>query len=703
MGRIILCFAIVLIMACPGWAEAYQLVSVSAKNDTLRDVVTKLAKDIGAEAVFGNSVNGEVTIELRDVTAKQALQQILALQEKELRFKFLKHPRLRIVVAPPDELARICEIQRNRFRMEYLLEDAPAAIVLEYLKKEYEEVKFTVHPKMNGFYATGSSEDLIQIKRDLQSLDSVPEPPPPPLRESIPPKYSNINKLKGHLSSPRPSLTASTTSPSTSSNLAVLQTMVLPTNELMRESYSHPGETSYRSVQDYPLSTFSIDVDTASYANVRRFLNAGQLPPPTAVRVEEMLNYFSYDYPQPERDVPFSLTTELSDCPWSTNHLLRVGIQGRCPDDKNIPPRNLVFLLDVSGSMSSNNKLPLVKRCLQLLVSTLGEQDRVAIVVYAGREALHLQSTSGDQKELLKKSIESLRAGGSTNGSAGIQLAYKVANENFRKGAINRVILCTDGDVNVGLTGSSLISLIEEKREGGTFLSVLGFGTGNIKDDSMEKLADTGNGNYAYIDSLREGQKVLIREAGSTLETIAKDVKLQIEFNPRKVHSYRLIGYENRRLENEDFSNDKKDAGELGAGHNVTALYELKTVGKPRRSALRYQNTRTTTAKADGREIALIKLRYKPPNENESELLEFPISKNPVGFGNASRDLRFAAAVASFGMLLRDSEHRGGATLAKVKKWARESLGDDRTGDRHEFLELVEQASTLKATTSSID
>lgn len=511
-----------------------------------------------------------------------------------------------------------------------------------------------------------------------QATLSASKPPAPPAREMSRPR------------SPAPTGLAVRGSGSHSSGIGRGE-------GIEAESYESAGETGFREVSQRPLSTFSIDVDTASYANLRRFLKSGQLPPANAVRVEEMINYFSYDYPQPKGDVPFSVTTELSDCPWNAkNQLLRVGLQGRRTETKNMPPRNLVFLLDVSGSMMAPDKLPLVKRSMQLLLSTMGKQDRVAVVVYAGRKGLALPSTTCDQKNLISEKLEMLQAGGSTHGSAGIQLAYEVARENFQKDAINRVILCTDGDFNVGLTGGSLVSLIEKEREAGIFLTVLGFGTGNIKDDTMESLADKGNGNYAYIDSLLEAQKVLVRESGSTLETIAKDVKLQIEFNPKRVHSYRLVGYENRRLEDEDFANDKKDAGELGAGHDVTALYELVTEGKTESPPLRYQNKPGTTDKADGKELALVKLRYKPPTGDVSKLLEIPVSAQATAFSQATPDTRFAASVAAFGMILHNSEFKGKADLAQVLQWAQESKGEDPDGDRHEFLKLVELATSLQ-------
>ncbi|MGE0490171.1 MAG: von Willebrand factor type A domain-containing protein [Vulcanimicrobiota bacterium] len=468
--------------------------------------------------------------------------------------------------------------------------------------------------------------------------------------------------------------------------------------EFNTESYDYVGETGYREVAKRPLSTFSIDVDTASYANLRRFLNDGNKPPKDAVRIEELVNYFSYDYPEPQGPVPFAVNTELSECPWNADHqLLRIGLQGRRIKEGATPPRNLVFLIDISGSMQSPDKLPLLQRALGLLVKKLDDQDRIAIVVYAGAEGLALPSTSGDQQETIEAVINNLRAGGSTNGADGITLAYQVARENFKPGAINRVILATDGDFNVGITDrGSLERLIEQERESGVFLTVLGFGTGNLKDSTMEQLADKGNGNYAYIDSLMEGQKVLVREAGSTLVTIAKDVKLQVEFNPTQVSSYRLVGYENRRLEDEDFDNDKKDAGELGAGHSVTALYELVPAGKPGQDQpLRYQSARQPN-QAHADELAQVKLRYKLPDEDTSRVMAIPIKERLLAFEQASLDHRFATAVAAFGMVMRESEHKGSAELGKVANWASESVGRDRSGDRHEFVRLVELARSLE-------
>lgn len=465
------------------------------------------------------------------------------------------------------------------------------------------------------------------------------------------------------------------------------------------EEYSAINESGFRVARLEPLSTFSIDVDTASYSNLRRMLMQGQLPPRDAVRIEEMLNYFTYDYPEPSNE-PFSVTTELADCPWNTKHrLLQVGIQGRRIDTSDMPPNNLVFLLDVSGSMQSPDKLPLLVSSMRLLVDTMRPQDRVAIVTYAGAEGLLLPSTSGRDKGLILNALSSLEAGGSTAGAAGIRLAYKVAREQFDPRANNRVILATDGDFNVGVSSEAeLQAMIERERNSGVFLSVLGFGTGNIKDNKMETLADRGNGNYAYIDSIREARKVLVEQMGGTLLTIAKDVKIQIEFNPEKVGAYRLIGYENRLLANEDFNDDLKDAGELGAGHSVTALYEIVPAGLESSvasvDALRYQKTAATNT-AFGAELMQLKLRYKEPAGSRSRLISRTVLDRHQSVMAASANLRFAAAVAQAGMLLRDSEHRGQSSWASALALAQSARGADREGYRSEFLELVERARTL--------
>jgi Ca-activated chloride channel homolog len=470
-----------------------------------------------------------------------------------------------------------------------------------------------------------------------------------------------------------------------------------PLGQHNTEAYSRINDNTFRFVQQEPLSTFSVDVDTASYSNVRRFLNTGAMPPPDAVRTEELMNYFRFDYPDPRDGEPFSVTTEIAACPWNkTRKLALVGIQARRVDAENAPPRNLVLLIDVSGSMMSPDKLPLVRTALRMLVDTLNGRDRVAIVVYAGASGVVLPATPGDQKERIHQAIAQLEAGGSTNGGEGIKLAYTIAQEGFIKGGINRVILATDGDFNVGVTSEGeLVRLIEQKREAGVFLSILGVGTGNLKDSTMEALADKGNGNYAYLDSLHEARKVLVAEAGSTLVTVAKDVKIQIEFNPAHVTAYRLIGYENRLLRHDEFNDDKKDAGEIGAGHTVTALYEVVPPGArldlPGVDPLKYQAPAQPLADATG-ELMTVKLRYKQPDGETSRLIAVTV-KN--GDGPVTDNVGFASAVAAFGMLLRKSEHRGTATYADTIALARRHRGRDESGYRAEFIRLVELADAL--------
>lgn len=470
------------------------------------------------------------------------------------------------------------------------------------------------------------------------------------------------------------------------------------------ESYALVNENSFKDVLKNPLSTFSIDVDTASYANVRRFLGNGALPPADAVRIEEMINYFTYEYPQPTGSEPFSFTTELTDAPWNRgNKLLMIGLQGKQIAMDEAPPANLVFLVDVSGSMNQPNKLPLLIRSFKMLVGQLRAHDRVAIVVYAGQAGLVLPSTSGRDKERIIDALDSLRAGGSTAGGAGIKLAYRMAEENFVKHGNNRVILATDGDFNVGASSDAEMErLIEEKRESGVFLSVLGFGMGNYKDSKMQKLADRGNGNYAYIDSLLEARKVLVSQFGGTLLTIAKDVKLQVEFNPAQVASYRLIGYEKRVLETEDFTNDAKDAGELGSGHTVTALYEIVPAdgAETPRQDLAYQTvTMKDSARKKG-ELATIRFRYKKPHENRSIEIVRTIPAKAEPFDRAGSNIRFAAAVAEWGMLLRDSDHKGTATYGQVLAIARQAQGQDTEGYRAEFIKLVELSEMLDMKTT---
>ena len=473
------------------------------------------------------------------------------------------------------------------------------------------------------------------------------------------------------------------------------------------ESYSRIDDNPFLRAAQNPLSTFSVDVDTASYANVRRFLmSQHMLPPPDAVRIEELINYFVYDYPAPSEGEPhpFSVDVEVARCPWNADHrLAKIGIKGREIERDARSQSNLVFLLDVSGSMNSPDKLPLLKRAMQMLVNELGENDRVAIAVYASAEGLALPSTRCDQKEPILAALEELQAGGSTAGGAGIQLAYQVAADNFIPGGTNRVILCTDGDFNVGLSDEGqLTRLIEEKAKTGVFLSVLGFGTGNYQDSKMETLADRGNGNYAYLDSLNEARKVLVEQMGGTLVTIAKDVKIQVDFNPSQVGAYRLIGYENRLLAAEDFEDDTKDAGEIGAGHVVTALYELVPTDKvgdlPSTPESRYVASAEPVEGNLSEELLTVKLRYKAPDGDESTPIELPVIDRGAEYAEATDDYQFASAVAAFGMLLRDSPHQGTASFDAVLELAQGGMGDDPGGYRAEFLELVRTARDLSRT-----
>jgi len=470
---------------------------------------------------------------------------------------------------------------------------------------------------------------------------------------------------------------------------------------LDREGYSYINETDFLEAKENPLSTFSIDVDTASYSNLRRFLiDMKRLPPKDAIRIEEMVNYFTYDYPQPKGEDPFSVTIEVNDCPWNKGHKLAlVGLQGKIEKMDNLPPSNLVFLLDVSGSMGDRNKLALIQQVFPLLVKNLRAQDTVSVVTYAGDSAVVLDSVSGDHKETINNAIAALRSGGCTAGANGIKAAYGLAMKNFAANGNNRVILATDGDFNVGVTSDGeLTRMIEEYRENGVYLTVLGFGAGNYQDAKMEQLADKGNGNFAYIDNLSEGKKVFANQLTGTLYTIAKDVKLQIEFNPGKVKAYRLVGYENRMLKKEDFNNDKKDAGELGAGHTVTALYELvmadskEEFGKV--DALKYVATKLSGSD----EVMTVKLRYKPPKENVSKLITQTVEKIS---GNESENFRFASAVAECGMLLRDSKFRANASYGEVIARAKAAKGRDDEGYRAEFIRMVETAEMLSAQNSA--
>lgn len=471
------------------------------------------------------------------------------------------------------------------------------------------------------------------------------------------------------------------------------------------EEYDPISENSFHNVSADPLSTFSIDVDAASYSNVRRYLKSNQLPPEGAVRIEEMINYFSYPYPQPGDKHPFSINTELSDCPWNKEHkLVMIGLQGKKIPAENLPPSNLVFLIDVSGSMQSPLKLPLVKSSMKLLIEQLREEDKISIVVYAGNAGLVLPATSGSHKTKIREAIDALEAGGSTAGGEGIKLAYKIARGNFVNGGNNRVILCTDGDFNVGASSNDEMErLIEKERESGVFLTVLGYGMGNYKDSKMQILADKGNGNHAYIDGINEAKKVLVNEFGGTLFTIAKDVKLQVEFNPGKVQGYRLVGYENRMLQKEEFNDDRKDAGDLGSGHTVTALYEIIPVGVKSEflksvDPLKYQGAPGKTNNASFHDEWLtVKFRYKVPDGEKSVLLDHAVLDKGLPFLQTSENFRFAASVAEFGMLLRNSAFKGSSSFNHVFKTAKAAKGTDAEGYRKEFLALVRKASALKS------
>lgn len=470
------------------------------------------------------------------------------------------------------------------------------------------------------------------------------------------------------------------------------------------ESYQKLVENSFTKAKGAPLSTLSVDVDTASYTNVRRFLTDGQLPPADAVRLEEMVNYFRYDDVAPDHNSehPFSVTTEVGACPWNPEHrLLRVGLQGALPVDDTRPRCNLVFLLDVSGSMDEANKLPLLKDSLRLLVQNLTENDSVSIVTYAGQAQLHMERTHGENREALNAAIDRLAAEGSTNGESGIELAYKLAEEGFIEGGVNRVLLATDGDFNVGQSSDDAMEqLIVEKAKTGVHLSVLGYGTGNLKDSKLETLSGKGNGNYAYIDSLREAKRVLVDELASTLETIAKDVKLQVDFNPSQVASYRLLGYENRALAAQDFQDDTKDAGEIGAGHHVTALYEIvpalpTTLEGVEPSKYQAPPAQVDATVIDSGELCEVRLRYKAPDGDESTEFRVAVTDEGTSFEDLSDDSRFAAAVAGFGMILRGSPHRGHASLDLVASWALSALGEDYGGYRTELCDLIGRARQL--------
>lgn len=468
------------------------------------------------------------------------------------------------------------------------------------------------------------------------------------------------------------------------------------------ETYANIAENGFTTVSASPLSTFSVDVDAASYSNVRRFINGGQLPPADAVRIEEMVNYFKYDLAGPAGDNPVAIHTELSSAPWNASHrLLRIGLKAKTIEPKNLPPSNLVFLIDVSGSMNEPNKLPLVKSSMKMLVEQLRGKDRVAIVVYAGNAGLVLPSTAGDEKNTINDAIDNLSAGGSTAGGAGLKLAYKIARENFMPKGNNRIVMATDGDFNVGPSSDGdMEQLITRERDSKVAISIMGFGMGNYKDSKMETLADKGNGNYAYIDNITEAQKAFVTEFGGTLFTVAKDVKIQVEFNPAKVQAYRLLGYEDRLLAKEDFNNDKKDAGDMGSGHTVTALYEVVPAGvkddyPATVDPLKYQQTAPARVSPSSDEMMTIKFRYKKPESLESKMSQVAIKDEPKDIRVTTADFRFAAAVAEFGMLLRESQFKQGSTYEQVISLAKDAKGPDEDGYRSEFVRLAKSAKSL--------
>lgn len=473
------------------------------------------------------------------------------------------------------------------------------------------------------------------------------------------------------------------------------------------EEYDRIQENGFKSVADTPLSTFSIDVDPASYSNMRRFINRGELPPADAIRTEELVNYFSYDYPKPTGNDPVKITVEAGTCTWNTAHrLVRIGLKAKEIPTEQLPASNLVFLIDISGSMWGANRLDLVKSSLKLLVNNLRNKDKVAIVTYAGSAGVKLEATLGSDKQKIREAIDELTAGGSTAGGAGILLAYKIAKKNFISNGNNRIILCSDGDFNVGVSSAEgLEQLIEKERKSGVHLTVLGYGMGNYKDKKIQVLAEKGNGNHAYIDNLQEANRVLVGEFGATLHTVAKDVKLQVEFNPSQVQAYRLIGYESRLLKDEDFNNDAKDAGDMGAGHTVTAFYEVIPAGVKNEYVgkvddLKYQKKEKMTLKPTGSdELLTVKLRYKAPDKDVSRKMELPFVDNKGD--SVSSDFRFASAVAMFGQLLRDSDFKGTADYDKVIKLAKQGVNNDERGYRREFIRLVEAAKGLEKTSKN--
>ncbi len=551
-----------------------------------------------------------------------------------------------------------------------------------------------------------TSREKVEIE-DTQTITTSPSPAKGQVEKSLPifpevkTQQKNVQEMNKMSSRPRKEMTSP--QPMALTGRVMIQDdsfFITPPPPWNRESYNALSENGFIKTTHDPLSTFSIDVDTASYSNIRRFIGQGALPPVGAVRIEEMINYFSYDYPQPNIKNPFSVTTELGPCPWNAEHeLVRIGLKARDIDKKDLPPSNLVFLVDVSGSMSAPNKLPLLKQSMKMLVQQLDTNDRVSMVVYAGNDCVLLEPTSGSEQKKILEAIDMLGAGGSTHASSGIITAYKLAKQVYMPKGNNRIILASDGDFNVGTASrGELQKLIEDKRKSGIYLTVLGFGMGNYHDDTMEILADKGNGNYAYIDNLLEAKKVMVKEMSGTMFALARDVKIQVEFNPAMVGAYRLIGYENRALADEDFNNDTKDAGEIGVGHTVTALYELIPTGSddlPHIDPLKYQQVRGKSGVQYNNELMTIKLRYKPLDQKKSRLLTTTVQNQKNALDSTSNDFRFAAAVAGFGMLLQDSDLKGKLDYNQVLTLAKNAKGTDDEGYRAEFIRLVEMSQLL--------
>jgi len=582
-------------------------------------------------------------------------------------------------------------------------------------KLESSEASNIVQPSNAPILQPLATQDVKSISHSSKQNVVLATPEPVPVVASAPPMPSVPSSIMGkrqlvaNMPNPLPQVNKDKVRVKMEAEREMVDEAVkfdpgtVPEVEFNTEAYEPIVENSFIDVAKEALSTFSIDIDSASYSNMRRFLVNNQLPPKDAVRIEEMVNYFQYSYDVPKNDVPFAVHVDIADCPWNPDHrLARIGLKGKEISKDQRPPCNLVFLLDVSGSMSDHNKLPLLKDSLKMLVQNLTEKDRVSIVVYAGASGVALPPTSGDRKATIIQSLEGLEAGGSTNAGQGIELAYRLAIENFREGGVNRVILATDGDFNVGVTNrGALLRLIEEKAKSKVFLTVLGFGMGNYKDSTLEMLADKGNGNYGYIDTIAEARKMLVEQVGGTLVTIAKDVKIQVEFNPNHVQQYRLIGYENRLMAAEDFNNDAKDAGEIGAGHTVTAFYEIVPISsKPAETTkvdpLKYQTQPQLSDAGKSNELMTVKLRYKMPEENTSKLLEYPIRDEEKLMKQSSHDLMFASSVVCFGMLLVDSKYKGGLSYDLVLELATEGLGTNPDEYRREFIQLVQKAKALQ-------